>query len=301
MLVALLLFQARALPAPLSQEQMLSRVTEEAEMLRQNARNALAEETLEQRAIRYPTRFRPRIGQAAAIPPSEPTFRTREIVSEYSVGALGAGDSERLVEFRQVVSVDGQPVQSAERARHALSLGITSNEDRVRKRMLEDFERHGLVGAVTDFGILLLQFTKRGIRELKMEPRGGTLIGSDAAVILGYQQTSGPGGVLDFSNRKATRFPLQGLLFVRAADGLPLRITVEIHRVESGHQYDDEGTVDYGPTPHGFLGPVSVTHRGYVDKQFTVENHFRYAPFRRFSAEAEVKFTEIPDPPPPKP
>ena len=300
MLAVLLLFQAQALPAPLPLEQMLSRVTEEAEVFRQNVRNALAEETLEQRAIHGPSRFRPRVGQAAA-PPPEPHFRTREIVSEYSVGTLGSGDSERLVEFREVVSVDGQPVQSVEKARHALSLGITSNEDRVRKRMLEDFERHGLVGAVTDFGILLLEFTKRGIRDLKIEPQGAARIGPDDAVVLRYRQTAGPGGMLDFANRKAMHLPLQGLLYVRASDGLPLRITAEIHRVESGHEFDDQGTVDYVQTGHGFLGPVSVTHRGYVDKQLMVENQFRYAPFRRFSADAEVKFTELPEPPPAKP
>jgi hypothetical protein len=297
MLAAVFLFQAVSASPRFSIEQVLSRVTEEAEMLRQNARNALAEETLEQRAIRRRSRFRPRVGQAARQTESE--FLTRQIISEYSVGTLGKGDSERLTEFRQVVSVDGHAVQTPDQARHALSLGIASNEDRARKRMLEDFEHHGLIGAVTDFGILLLQFTKRSIRDLKIEPQGTALIGPDAALVLRYEQTAGSGGVLDFSGRNVERFPLRGLLFVRASDGLPLRITVEIHRTEGSLHYDDEGTVDYALTPHGFVGPVSVVHKGYVEKQLVVENRFHYAPFRRFGAEAELKFTEIPNPPPP--
>ena len=231
--------------------------------------------------------------------PDKPQFHNREVVSEYSVGSLGKGDSERLMEFRQVVSVDGRPVQTAAEARHALSLGMTSREDKLRKRMLEDFEHHGLVGAVSDFGTLLLQFTKRGIRELKLTPRGTAMIGPDAAVVLEYEQTSGSGGVLDFHNRKAVRYPLRGLLYARASDGTPLRITAAIRRVEDGHEQIDEGTVDYAMTAHGFIGPASVVHRGYVDRQLVIENHFRYAPFRRFGAEAEIKFTEVPDPPPP--
>lgn len=298
-LAALFLLQTISVPAARLQE-LLSRVVEEAEMLRQNAPKALAEETLEQRALRAPSRFRPRVG-SAAVTPAAPQFQTREIVSEYSIGALKETGSDRLTEFRQVVSVDGRPIQSRESARHALSLGIQSAEDRVRKRMLEDFERHGLVGSVTDFGILLLQFTKRGIRDVKLTPAGATMIGGDQALVFDYQHTSGETGVVDFARRKITRYPLQGKLFVRLRDGLPLRVTCTVRRVEDKHEYRDEGSVDYALTAHGFVAPVSVVHRGVVDGQLTVENLFHYTPFKTFGADAEIKFTEVPDPPPPKP
>src|SRR5262252_8578689 len=100
--------------------ELLSRVAEEAESLQQNAPKSLTTETLQQRTLLPASRFRPRIGRAA-IEPQKPRLQVREIVSEYSVGALKESASGYLCEFRQVISVDGSKVQSAESARHALS------------------------------------------------------------------------------------------------------------------------------------------------------------------------------------
>src|SRR5215831_14548802 len=104
---------------------LLSRVAEEAEVLQQNAPKALTTETLQQRTLLPPSRFRPRIGKAA-VEPAKPRSQVREIVSEYSVGTLKESASRNLTEFRQVISVDGRKVQSPESARHALSLGLKS-------------------------------------------------------------------------------------------------------------------------------------------------------------------------------
>src|SRR5215469_16125603 len=108
---------------------LLARAAEEAEILHQNAPKALTQETLEQRTLMPPSRFRPRVGKAAT-EPLRPRLMVREIVSEYSVGTLKDSESNSLIEFRQVISVDGRKVQSVEKARHALSLGITSADDR---------------------------------------------------------------------------------------------------------------------------------------------------------------------------
>ena len=93
-----------------------------------------------------------------------------------------------------MISVDGRKVQSAESARHALSLGITSPDDRVRKRMLEEFAKHGLVDIATDFGIFLLAFSKRGLENMKFAFDGEEAVGADAAWVLDWQQTSPDGG-----------------------------------------------------------------------------------------------------------
>src|SRR6267154_2022673 len=119
LLSAILFLPARAQSVP---PEILSRVSEEAEVLLQNAPKVLSQETLEQRATMPPTRFRPRIGQAASEIPKA-RLVVREVVSEYSVGMLKESDSRDLVEFRQVVSVDARPIQTAESARRALSLG----------------------------------------------------------------------------------------------------------------------------------------------------------------------------------
>jgi hypothetical protein len=58
--------------------------------------------------------------------------------------------------------------------------------------------------------------------------------------------------------------------------------------------------VDYAQSPHGFLTPVSVVHRHLVDGQLLTENLYRYEPFKLFTADTEIKFTDLPDTPPVK-
>jgi hypothetical protein len=298
LLSALLATQAPA-PQPTLPE-ILARVAEEAEVLAQNAPKALTEETLVQRALIPPPRFLPRAGQAATVTPGL-QLSVREIVSEYSVGTLKESDSPNLLEFRQVISVDGRPVQSAEHARHALSLGIQSPDDRVRKRMLEDFARYGLVDVATDYGLILLDFTKRGLENMQLKLAGEARVGAERALVFSWQQTSTAGGELEFSGNRAVRRSLQGMLFVRKSDGLPLRVQAWAEHRDSKRMIRDEANVDYTLSTHGFLMPASVVHRHRVDGRLTIENLYRYEPFKLFSADAEIKFTEVPEPPPPPP
>ncbi len=44
----------------------------------------------------------------------------------------------------------------------------------------------------------------------------------------------------------------------------------------------------------GFPMPVTVVHRHYIDGQLVTENLYRYQPFKKFSSDAEIKFTECP-------
>jgi hypothetical protein len=274
---------------------ILSRIAEEAEVLQQNAPKVLSQETLEQRAVMPPSRFRPRIGTAANEVP-KPRMVVREVVSEYSVGTLKESDSPSLVEFRQVVSVDGRPRQSLESARRALSLGVHSADDRTRKRMLEDFARHGLVDIATDYALILLAFSKRGLGQMKIETTGEDQVGADQATVLHWQQTSAEGGELEFHGRQMARRALQGTIWVRKSDGLPLRIQAWVEHTDAKHKIRDEATVDYVLSPHGFLTPASVVHRHLVDGKLLTENLFRYEPFKLFGAESDIKFTAEPDP-----
>jgi hypothetical protein len=248
---------------------------------------------LEQRAVMPPPRFHPRIGASAdAVPKAR--LAVREVVSEYSVGTLRESDSGDLVEFRQVVSVDGRPVQSLESARRALSLGVHSNDDRIRKRMLEDFAKHGLVDIASDYALILLAFSKRGLEQMKIETKGDDQVGADVATVLQWEQKSADGGELEFHGRQVARRPLHGTLWVRKSDGLPLRIQAWAEHADAKHTIRDEGTVDYILSTHGFLTPVSVLHRHLVDRQVTTENLYSYQPFRRFGADSDIKFTVEP-------
>jgi hypothetical protein len=293
----LLLAGATALWAQADLETLLRRISEEAEVFRRRAPQALAEETLQQKAVRSTPRFYPRIGAAAARPRPR-AVQTRVIVSEYSLGLLRESGQEGVLhEFRKVISVDGRSVTSAAEARHALSLGLRSPDDRVRKRLLEEFQRYGLIGAVTDFAPLILLFTKRGIGNYEIALAGQNRVAGQLARVLDYRQTAGAQSLLIFQGRKVVRHSMQGKIFVRASDGLPLRVTLESSHQDGKHLFRDEAAVEYAVNPHGFLAPVSVVHRGFADGQQQVENIFGYGPFRLFTAATEIKFTETPPEP----
>lgn len=277
---------------------ILSRIAEESEALQQNAPKSISQETLEQRTLMPSNRFRPRAGSAALDPP-KPRIVVRQIVSEYSVGTIKDSASRNLTELRQVFSVDGRKVQSVASARHALSLGIQSPDDRVRKRMLEDFARYGLVDIATDYGIFLLAFSRRAQEFLSVVPGGEERVGPDQAWALNWTQTGEAPGVLEFIGNQAAHRKLSGRILVRKSDGLPLRIQAwSEHSQPGGRRIRDDATVDYVLSAHGFLTPASVLHRHQIDGVVITENLYRYEPFRQFGADTEIKFTELDTPPP---
>ena len=276
---------------PLSQS--LARISEEAEVFARVAPNMLAEETLEQKALKGQPRFRPRIG-AAATAPLEPRYQTREIVSEY--GYSGLRESPGMVhEFRQVISVDGRKMSTAEQARHTLALGLTSEDDRARKRMAEEFQKYGLLGAAVDFGQILLLFRKRSLDEYEFRITGSERIGADDAMVISYRQVAGPDKFLVFEGRKSIRERLAGNIWVRRSDGLPLRISMRSSWTEKRLNVRHEATVEYASTPYGVVLPASVRHIEYRGDQLQVENVFRYSPFKRFRADTEIKFQTAPE------
>ena len=97
------------------------------------------------------------------------------------------------------------------------------------------------------------------------------------------------------------RRALQGVLWVRKSDGLPLRVETWVEHMQSKRTVRDEATVDYTLSYHGFLTPASVVHRHLVGGQLLTENLYRYEPFKLFSADTEIKFTDLPEAAPPPP
>jgi hypothetical protein len=273
--------------------EILSRVSEEAEVFREVAPQVLAEETLTQRAVKPPGRFRLRVG-AAATKPEAPVMHTRQIVSEYSFGAFGKTEGP-LHEFREVISVDGRRVGSREAARHSLALGLNSSDDRAKKRMLEQFQKYGLRNAAVDFGPLLLLFTKQQMGNYHFKLLGTERIGADQVRLVEYKQVSGPDRMMIVQGRQAIHQPIEGSIYARMPDGLPLRITITESREEAKHKFRDEATVDYVPNAHGFLAPAAVTHREYGDGALIVDDEFRYTPFKKFGANADIRFDTSPE------
>src|SRR4051812_33109691 len=86
----------------------------------EKARRAVSEETLLQRSYTLPPHSHFAIGAAA-----EPLFAqyfVHEIVSQYGVDSLHGDTTGNLLEFREIVSKDGRPMQTPAAARKALAM-----------------------------------------------------------------------------------------------------------------------------------------------------------------------------------
>ena len=266
---------------------ILRRVSEEAGVFARTAPDLVTQETLRQLSLRKKKRFRPRIG-AAALRPPDLEYQSRQIVSEYAYGKLK--ESAGLHEFRQVITVDGKPVQSSEAARKTLVLGIRSPDDAARRQLLKDFERYGLYGAATDFGQLILLFTREKLGDYAFSAGGKRLLGADSVVVLRYRSHPGKGSLVVFDDKQAHHLEISGELWVRASDYVPLRVTLIAPRTEHETVSVTEASVDYAPSAHSVVTPVSALHREIVSQVVTMENQFRYQPFQKFGSESGLKF-----------
>lgn len=272
----LIALSALAQTPALSLPQILLRVAKEAEAFRRIAPTTLSEETLEQRSL-----IMTQAPEAIAINgPTGANYETHEVISEYGFASPPDAPNS-LHEVRKVISVDAHEVSTVEKARHAMTLGVNSSDIKLKKRLLEDFERHGLHGAATDFGQALLLFTPQHLRDFTFEAKGEKQIGADRLMVLSYQQISGSGGLTVFRGNTVKRQPLHGEILVRKRDGVPMRITLITVSTGKDFTIRDESTVDYADSDFGSVLPASVTHREYLKETLVSENTFFYAMFRK--------------------
>ncbi len=275
----------------------LLRLSEEAEAFARIAPQVLSQEVCRQKAAkgRRGLHFGP------APPPGTPpqlSFRVREITSEYGFATL-KDSQDNLHEFRRIVSVDGRPIENTADARRKLTLALAAGNDRDRRRLLRDFERWGLDGAVTDFGQSILLFTRRRLTDYDFREAGTERVGPDTAVVLFFRQSGGSQAFRIFDRDQVVHQPLEGRVWLRESDSLPLRIELKSARRQSNRSLVDVAVIDYAMSAHGALMPASVLHRQYLDEHMVVENSLQYSAFQRFAASAEIKFTEV-DASPPK-
>lgn len=280
--VTLLIF-CSGIPAyaqtPLTLSQLLTRVGKEADAFRKIAPTTLAEETLEQRSL-----ILSQAPEAAKLNgPIGTNFETHEIISEYGY-ATPPNAPNALHEVRKTISVDGHEVTTLEKARHAMTLGLNSSEVKLKKRLLEEFEKHGLHGAATDFGQLLLLFTPEHLRDYRFERKGERQIGADRLAVISFQQLAGTGGFTVFRGNTVKRQPIEGELLVRQRDGVPMRLTLTTISTGKDFIVKDESTVDYADTNLGVVLPASVVHREYLKETLISENTFFYSTFRKVGA-----------------
>jgi len=271
-------------------QRLAASLSKEADAFRKIAADVVGQETLFQRAIKPPKGggFHVRVGASAQKGP-EPVWQERRILSEYSFAAF-AREGGALHELRRVTSVDGHPVQDSKKAQQELAAIVTAPDDKRKKELLEQFEKYGLVGAVTDFGQLLLLFNSQDVMHYEFTYRRTEMQGLAPLLVFGYQQIDGPGGltVIDASHggEGQQNMRIGGEVWVGANSFAPVRITLA---TENG-PVREEASVDYSMSAYGALLPVFTEHHELRGGKVVVENKFSYADFHRFDAPSQIKF-----------
>jgi len=293
MRTVVLLLLAPVLRADDLTNKMTARVSEEAAAFLKLAPEVLGTETLEQRAVKPPSRFHPRVGDAAAAPPPQQWIQ-REIVSEYGFASFAgaASGSPSIHELRKVVAVDGKKIGEPKKAQDTLAAAITASDDAQKRALLKDFEKVGLSGAVTDFGQLLLLISRRDLERYEFTQRPPLMIGYDRALVWSYKQLDGPEALTLFEPRQARRLKVEGEIRVRAGDFLPLQITLVTHAGDSPASVREEAAVSYKESLFGGLLPSSTEHRELRNGKVVMENHFTYTDFHKFGASSGVSFPQ---------
>lgn len=283
---------------------VLERVSEEARVFAEKSPRVVGVERFTQRGRLAPPRFRLRKG---ANPNEAPAlgYRQTAMVSEYGFGTLKEAPGD-IREIRRVISVNGRPVdENRPQARLTLSEGMASDADRLNKQMLQDMEAHGLVGAVSDLGQMLLMFTRGQLKNYRFSfesARPAETLQGTAVTVLRYKQKDDEeqSGARLYAGQELHRIPLEGELWVRASDGLPLRITARITAREGRDKAVHLMTVDYAMGSQGVLLPARTTYSRRQKEIVYVESEAVYSDFKMFGADANIKFT-VDDEAPAKP
>jgi hypothetical protein len=261
-------------------QKLVERLAREADAFQKIAPQLVGRETLHQRALSAP-RFKIRVGDSDKEPAAP--WKEREIVSEYGFALVGG---QEIHEVRQVISVDGQRVAGESQALEALGKLVIGNDDQRKKRALQQLEKYGLQGAATDFGQILLLFGRTNAERYEITAGGPRLLGTQPTEVFLYRQLDGQQALTVFRKNSAAvpqRLTVQGEIWIREADGLPIRITMTATDETKGKSLREEASVDYAMSEFGTLLPVETTQRELHSGDEVAENKFTYSDFHRFA------------------
>lgn len=212
-------------------------------------------------------------------------FHSHDVVSDYALGEIG--ESHVIHELRSILTIDGRMISPADEARHALAIGIQSPDDELKHRLLENFERNRLEGAVTDFGQVILLFAaavQNHYRFTLWHERGRErLLNGEPMIALEYKQISGAAGLTVFHEHAMDVRTTEGEIWFRDSDLLPLRITMFTEAPIGGNlTIRDEAVIDYTATPFG-LAPSHIDHMQFLGADLLVENDLQYSGYQRLT------------------
>lgn len=239
-----------------------------------NAPDFIARETMKQKAITAPKRHM-RLG-AKATEQYKPAMKEREIVSFYSISFFNAR-REALREFREIVSIDGKDTGGAA-ARNKLRSTMESKNDKAKQALMDEFEKSTIgVASPTDFGQLILLFTRANLAKYNFDLKPRAQIGADRALVIAFRQKTGGEALRINDSGQHENQPLSGELWVRESDYQPLRITLSSTHLDEGQEIRDEARVDYvSQSAHVFL-PASIVHRRFIKNIMAAENIAEYS------------------------
>lgn len=273
-------------------QRLLERLAEEASAFEQNAPNLIAEETLRQHAQKLQKgRFIARLENSEPAA-TTPEWQNREIRSEYTFAAVG--DPPSIRELRKVLTVDGKTLNSSQHAVDDLARALRANDEKSRKKLLEDFEKYGLIGMATDFGQIILLFARSNQESYEFTDLGEGLVGAERCSIFMYRQHEGPGALTIWDSKGRVQPQAQGEIWVDRDTFRVVRVTIKSVHGTGSTAVRDEAQVDYAMSSHGVVVPVSVRHREYRTGKLTAENLFSYTAFRKFGSSADIKFEAQP-------
>jgi hypothetical protein len=269
---------------PLTTDTLIEATARAAAIFARSAPGIVARERLEQRGRRGFVRVLEQQAKkqddniAVKLPPE---FRTHVVISDYALGQIGK--TRAIHEIRSILTIDGRTISPADEARHALAIGIQSADDELKHRLLENFERNRLEGAVTDFGQLILLFTA-GLRPHYTFSTGHLRrLNGVPMIALDYTQTSGATGLTVFHEHTMNVRSTHGEIWLRTEDLLPMRIIMDAETPVTGTlQVRDNAVVDYTPTPFG-LAPAHIHHMQFLGPDLLVENDLQYSGYQRLT------------------
>jgi hypothetical protein len=208
-------------------------------------------------------------------------FRTHDVSSDYALGQMGPAHA--IHEIRSVLTIDGRVITTESEARHSLTVGVLSEDDDLKRRLLENFEHNRLEGAVADFGPVLLLFAA-GRQSNYLFTRGrDRLLNKEPMAVLSYEQIAGATGLSVFREQTKQVRSARGEIWLRQSDLVPLRITMFTDApLAGGLTIRDQAVIDYTPTPFG-LAPAHIRHVQYLDADLLVENDLQYSGYQRLT------------------
>ncbi|MBV8817714.1 MAG: hypothetical protein JO022_05100 [Acidobacteriaceae bacterium] len=153
----------------------------------------------------------------------------------------------------------------------------------MKEDLRQEFEKSCVAGAATDFGQLILLFTKPNLSKYRFEFTGDTRIGVDNAWLIGFTQQGGNESLHISEGSKKMKEKLQGEIAVRQGDYLPLRITLNSSHNREDNEIRDEAKLDYAVIS-GTLLPAALVYRRFVNDEMVLESIYRYSDWQPIPA-----------------